>query len=176
MKLYVTVTSERATKGQGGNEQINIDLYAENRAMLARLVFRKDETADDTYVLTEDFVFRSDRLRIHAFPDKVDAPLEDKTTSIPCLWCGKPATHKDWREIDEMTTSTRECDRCATLDTQFLLDRTAKRKGKKQKGEEGHTYYCRACKYTTFWTLTDYAERGTPVCNDCGDDMELTPE
>ena len=26
MKMYATVTSERATKGQGGNEYINIDL------------------------------------------------------------------------------------------------------------------------------------------------------
>lgn len=29
MKLYATVTSERATKGQGGNEYIRITLYGE---------------------------------------------------------------------------------------------------------------------------------------------------
>lgn len=30
MKLYAKVTSERATKGQGGNKQIVIDLMIEN--------------------------------------------------------------------------------------------------------------------------------------------------
>ena len=29
MKLYATTTSERATKGQGGNDLINIQLHAE---------------------------------------------------------------------------------------------------------------------------------------------------
>lgn len=31
MKLYATTTSERASKGQGGNKEIRIDLYVINR-------------------------------------------------------------------------------------------------------------------------------------------------
>ena len=176
MKLYVTITSERASKGQGGNEQVNIDLFGEKEVTLARLVFRKDEKAADRYILTEDCFFRSPRLSIHVFKEKVDAPLQEIEDQIPCEWCGNPATHKDWREIDEMTTSTRECDQCANLDTSFLLDRLAKKKGKKQKGEKGHSYYCRACKTSALWTVDDYAEKGSPVCEDCGDDMELVKE
>lgn len=35
MKLYATTTSERATKGQGGNEYINIDLIADDKNHLS---------------------------------------------------------------------------------------------------------------------------------------------
>lgn len=31
MKLYATTTSERASKGQGGNEYLDIEIYAFNR-------------------------------------------------------------------------------------------------------------------------------------------------
>ena len=34
MKLYATVTSERATKGQGGNEFINIELKDEKQNVI----------------------------------------------------------------------------------------------------------------------------------------------
>ena len=57
---------------------------------------------------------------------------QDKT--ITCIWCAKPATHKDWREIDEMTTSTIECDDCENLSTNYLLKRE-KQKAKQQQGE-----------------------------------------
>ena len=31
MKLYTTVTSERGTKGQGGNKQLNLAIYIDDR-------------------------------------------------------------------------------------------------------------------------------------------------
>lgn len=65
---------------------------------------------------------------------KEDASLQE-AKSFACDWCGQPATHKDWREIDGMTTSTLECGRCANLDTAFLIERQAKRSGKRQTGE-----------------------------------------
>ena len=37
MKLYATTTSERASKGQGGNEYLNIDITSEDRAKVARI-------------------------------------------------------------------------------------------------------------------------------------------
>lgn len=43
MKLYATITSERATKGQGGNKYLDIDIKvgsAENQFNLARLTAR----------------------------------------------------------------------------------------------------------------------------------------
>ena len=40
--------------------------------------------------------------------------------------------------------------------------------------ETGHVYHCPNCKgKKTIWTLEDYAEKGTPVCGICGDDMEI---
>jgi hypothetical protein len=37
MKLYAKVTSERATKGQGGNERLRIDIMNEQHGMIAYL-------------------------------------------------------------------------------------------------------------------------------------------
>lgn len=37
MKLYATVTSERASKGQGGNEFIGIDLKDENQVVFGTI-------------------------------------------------------------------------------------------------------------------------------------------
>jgi hypothetical protein len=97
-----------------------------------------------------------------------------KPTPHTCLWCKRLATHKDWREIDGTTTSTLECDVCANLDTGFLLERDANRRRRTQKDETHHSYRCPTCKTTASWTLDDYAERGSPICGECGDDMERT--
>jgi hypothetical protein len=94
-------------------------------------MFRRDAKADGRYVLAEDVFFRSPRLSIHTFEEQAHVPLQEKG-SAPCDWCGRPATHKEWREIDDITGSTRECDECANLDTAFLLERQ-KQRGKKQK-------------------------------------------
>src|ERR1700678_3945605 len=90
MKLYVKITSERASKGQGGNDCVNIDLFGENENLLARLMFRQNAKADGTYVLAEDSFFRSPRLSVQTFREQADVPLQ-KTSSVPCNWCGKPA-------------------------------------------------------------------------------------
>lgn len=37
MKLYATTTSERASKGQGGNDYLHIDIINENRQPLATI-------------------------------------------------------------------------------------------------------------------------------------------
>jgi hypothetical protein len=141
MKLYVKITSERASNGQGGNNCVNIDLFGEDEDMLARLIFRRDAKADGKYILAEDFSFRSPRLSIHTFKEQADVPLQDKSTS-PCDWCGRPAINKEWREIDGITGSTRECDGCANLDTAFLLERQ-KQRGKKQKGANDCAIDCK---------------------------------
>jgi len=39
MKLYATITSERASKGQGGNKDITVELKDEDAKMVAALSF-----------------------------------------------------------------------------------------------------------------------------------------
>lgn len=39
MKLYATVQSERASKGQGGNDFIHIDITDDNKDLIAQLRF-----------------------------------------------------------------------------------------------------------------------------------------
>ena len=55
MKLYATVTSDRASKGQGGNEAITITLKAEllnkERPIIARVYLYNDVQANE-YLLT----------------------------------------------------------------------------------------------------------------------------
>lgn len=43
MKLYATVQSERATKGQGGNKFIRMELTAENKEYFGTIEFSPDE-------------------------------------------------------------------------------------------------------------------------------------
>lgn len=49
MKLYATTTSERATKGQGGNKQLNLAIYIDNREKpryRLHVTKREDESTD----------------------------------------------------------------------------------------------------------------------------------
>lgn len=40
MKLYATTTSERASKGQGGNEFLDIKIYSENQEEIASVYIK----------------------------------------------------------------------------------------------------------------------------------------
>lgn len=42
MKLYATVTSERAKKGQGGNKFLDIDVYGEEGIQIYRLEVKEN--------------------------------------------------------------------------------------------------------------------------------------
>lgn len=77
MKLYSTISSERASKGQGGNEYIDIDLHDENRVHIARLVFMQDANDARRYILVEDCFFRSDKLEIRAYQTYEQIPLKE---------------------------------------------------------------------------------------------------
>lgn len=54
MKLYATVTSERASKGQGGNKQLNIAIYIDDRENphFRMFITRRDDESTDI-VLTD---------------------------------------------------------------------------------------------------------------------------
>ncbi len=43
MNLYATVTSERATKGQGGNDYLDIEVLGDKQQPIARMVIRQGE-------------------------------------------------------------------------------------------------------------------------------------
>lgn len=147
MRLYATVSSERASKGQGGNGLLTITLYNEERQPLADILFTKCEHKEKCGSCRHRADFRIFQGKIHAevldYPSKELPPYLNKKgkgieprgieprgkkqkgeSVLMCLWCKKrKATHKDWREIDGMTTSTRECDECSTIGTYELLEK-----------------------------------------------------
>lgn len=49
MKLYATTTSERASKGQGGNDFLEIHVEDENRHTFLELLIKPDD--DDKYLI-----------------------------------------------------------------------------------------------------------------------------
>lgn len=55
MKLYATVTSERASKGQGGNKYLNFEITVgeedEKQTILYGMVERTENEKEDIYVL-----------------------------------------------------------------------------------------------------------------------------
>lgn len=54
MKLYATTTSERASKGQGGNEYLKIDIKDENQEAIAEIYLQRatDTLGDIIYYRT----------------------------------------------------------------------------------------------------------------------------
>lgn len=78
MKLYATVTSERASKGQGGNEYIEIDLLGEDKIILAKLILKKHTHDEGRYLITEDIFFRSHRLEVAVYKNIDEIPLKEK--------------------------------------------------------------------------------------------------
>lgn len=49
MKLYATTTSERASKGQGGNKYLAIIISGENNVPLWKVLVRHSQTEDAPY-------------------------------------------------------------------------------------------------------------------------------
>ena len=105
MKLYATISSDRASKGQGGNEYIDIDLFSDKELHIGRFVFMKDADNPDKYVLVEDDFFRNwDKLRVKIFNkprlEEVSKGKKQKTAKeYPregiCGWskCGYPCVY-----------------------------------------------------------------------------------
>ena len=68
MKLYATTTSERASKGQGGNKYVEVHLSANKKTLINAYV---KQTAEDMFELE---IFSSDMKRIYhnvySIPDR----------------------------------------------------------------------------------------------------------
>ncbi len=59
---------------------------------------------------------------------KIRVAFKVPMTKIKCIWCGKPATRKTWREIDGTTGSSCECEKCIGLNTNYLINKYEKNK------------------------------------------------
>ncbi len=57
MKMYATIQSERATKGQGGNEYLKIIVRNEKQQCIAYLTFKPDETCQISIIKDIKTVF-----------------------------------------------------------------------------------------------------------------------
>ena len=101
MKLYATVTSERATKGQGGNNQlvINITVGNTSRREIANIVLRTTggslSGADDNVYALEYYPVNRDKGgRIVLDSGELETKGEKKTGERDGVcYCGYPCIH-----------------------------------------------------------------------------------
>ena len=88
MKLYATITSERATKGQGGNKRLNIDI----------LVYDRNNPLYQIEITTDELIFRergySEPLLTRSHKDIKEQEEKAKRQKgeigklLPCRHCG----------------------------------------------------------------------------------------
>ena len=103
MKLYATITSERATKGQGGNKYLIIEIKAERfegiptRANQYRLSLSADPTSNKLYA----------ELLEYSTGEVMVLTKGNKQKGEECGNCGREAT----QSIGDIN----RCDRCSTL-------------------------------------------------------------
>lgn len=60
MKLYATTTSERATKGQGGNKYLMIEIFISNRDTPDYIITTKEEKGTFSTRFSERTLFSGD--------------------------------------------------------------------------------------------------------------------
>ena len=99
MKLYATTTSERARKGQGGNEVLNIVVRNEKQQCIAHINFYPDNQCYISILQELNTHFDNKCITIGTDDDskdiKIDFPLKgnkQKTVKI-CEMCSDKATH-----------------------------------------------------------------------------------
>ena len=85
MKLYATVSSERASKGQGGNNYLDIEVRGDKQQPIARMVIEQGELGPTLEIIYSKNEFEAPIItRI-----KGENKLEDITREA-CGMCGKP--------------------------------------------------------------------------------------
>ena len=118
MKLYATVTSERASKGQGGNEYLDIAVTDDNEEQIARMRIypKKDNIGEFTDVIIEF----SEHLYVnghHWLDDEVTGKgKKQKGEEIRCNNCMKLLHEDNLLIIEDM----RACPQCKT--DKYLMD------------------------------------------------------
>jgi len=87
MKLYAITTSERASKGQGGNKKLEIELTigsAKERIPFGKMVLTQN---NDVFIL----MFQDRNTNIHnldSYTLKGKKQKSDNTGKYYCTWCG----------------------------------------------------------------------------------------
>lgn len=146
MKLYAKVESDRASKGQGGNEYICIKLTVQNGSKkdypIGEIILEYKDDVETHQINQNEWVLKY--LPFNSFDAEIIdqgniEPPENKQrlggAKLKCFWCNNKAEVKDYREIDGTTGSYPVCRKCFNLPIEELLRRENKQKGKKKKGE-----------------------------------------
>ena len=133
MKLYATITSDRASKGQGGNKKIEILLQVDpkRRLEVGRLVMTEQDELYEIYyypITTNVGVGGRTLLYSSAWPDGIKGNARDSILKggkyLTCTWCGKNPPESKLSEY-----CSEKC----------RYEATGKRtKGEKQKGKQAH--------------------------------------
>ena len=120
MKLYATVTSERASKGQGGNKYLEIEIIDEERLPLLSL-----------YLTPELEVQYIKSAVIKGFREVVGFNIKQE-----CTECGKIA----------YLSAVKTCPDCVKKWVKSYSDSHKQTKGEKQKSE---VCYCDECELSS---------------------------
>lgn len=106
MKLYATVTSERASKGQGGNKEIVINLQAgaTEREQVARIWFIPSEHIANRYELR---IYDKQGMTYLQY----DIPQAEKDERTICAdrACNNQAHGHSWHRTEKGEKQTGEC-------------------------------------------------------------------
>jgi len=169
MKLYATITSERATKGQGGNKYLEIDILGDEKNLIGKIsIFPADQynkyglisykwlvgTADGYQIRSEGIMEAKDTeaKRDNRDTQKMDYIVSDKV--FYCEKCGKKAEiiTKEGKTAKAYCKSCRYdynnpasgtlCPHCGKSPCEDYEPKTKKEKGKQQKGDY---YRCFSC-------------------------------
>lgn len=145
MKLYATTTSERATKGQGGNEYLDIDIQVKDLEIVLLTCLRV-EIENGSFVLKN----RITNDIYDSKPVENSKLLKGKNKTKKCYYCG--ITSQTEEEYEEARENWWSCGRGSCNIDRSIVDK----KGKSQKGEtrEGNCHCGYPCIYGT-----DYCER-----------------
>ena len=101
MKLYATITSERATKGQGGNKYISITIRDEGQYPIGAIDFYPDRTARISIIDWYEVDFdQPNELHISTFNE-----LEPKAKKQKGEKCANKSCN-NMREINSMYCET----------------------------------------------------------------------
>ena len=100
MKLYATVSSERATKGQGGNNYLDIEIMGENKVVLARVQVKNPYPGEyEMNVFPVVYPFPDKRIgsstiklgvRGHGYILKREKQKGENQNPYICSFCGLP--------------------------------------------------------------------------------------
>ena len=190
MKLYATVTSERASKGQGGNEYLAIVVLDEAKTQRARFDITND---GDGFIL--DYLDYATGAVMRLKEDKAQPVrrarwpkgegeetkgaksrtcfhCSEKTLTVLRYWICQKCKHQN------MPNEKRKGDMFEkTGSVSGICDFNAC-KNKAKRYEETTAFYCPECRdrgveETQHWTGREIAEKGTPVCPECDSDMVL---